>query len=96
MGILADRETRSLRRKAHEIFDPIWQYYIYSGRKSHKDARGSAYVWLAKKMNLLIDDCHIGKFDRQKCQRVIEICLLAYGKSKSLKRFYNYHRIKTK
>ena len=93
-GALANKEVRKLRKQAHEVFDAIWQYYIYSGRKTHKDARNSAYGWLASQMNLSKENCHIGKFNEENCRRVIEICLFAYMKSKKLKRFYNYHRIK--
>ena len=67
LGLMADRATRQLRQKAHEAFDPLWKNTPWLTR--HK-----AYGWLAKKMGLHIDHCHISWFDKNKCRKVIEIC----------------------
>lgn len=54
------------RGAAHDAFDPIWQ--------SGKMSRTAAYKWLAERMGLNADDCHMEKFDAQQCHKVIEIC----------------------
>lgn len=38
------------------------------------EARNSAYEWLAAKMGLTREECHMGLFDAEMCERVIAIC----------------------
>ena len=66
LGRLADIELRSEKMRAHAAFDPIW--------KSGSKKRGSAYAWLAERLGIDQKDCHIGMFDVQMCQRVVEVC----------------------
>ena len=51
LGRMANKQTRRLRHKAHDAFDPIWQ----SGLLSRTDA----YNWLAERLNIEPADCHI-------------------------------------
>lgn len=67
LGRLANSELRSAKMAAHAALDPIW--------KSGKMKRGAVYVWLAEKMGIPIDQCHIGMFDVDQCKKVREICL---------------------
>lgn len=67
-------ETRRARMAAHAAFDPLWR------RKAAKEgiglghARGKAYVWLAGRLEIPVDRCHIGMFDAAVARRVVEIC----------------------
>lgn len=65
LGRLANSELRKWKRTAHYYFDRLWQ-------QRHMK-RANAYKWLAKKMNINEEDCHIGFFDVASCKRVIEI-----------------------
>lgn len=66
MGIPGDRELRAWRTLTHYVFDQLW---------NKKGGRKKAYIWLAKKLKLDIDECHIGMFDEDMCKKVIEICI---------------------
>ena len=52
--------------KAHDAFDALWE----SGDMKRNDA----YDWLCEQMGLDREECHIGKFDKQQCRSVVEIC----------------------
>lgn len=68
LGRLANKELRTLKRLAHKTFDPIWK-----GPQS-RSSRSNAYYWLARKMNLPKQRCHIGMFNTEQCRQVINIC----------------------
>jgi len=53
------------RIQAHESFDLIWKYGIMF--------RQDAYAWLASKLKIKISDCHIKKFDKDRCRLVISL-----------------------
>lgn len=66
LGMMADKPTRTMRQKAHSVFDAAWQ--------KTKLTRNEAYEWLARKMNLTRNECHIGMFDKYQCSSVIDLC----------------------
>lgn len=66
LGLLAKKELRDLKMRAHAAFDPVW--------KDGKMKRAEAYAWLAEKMGLETKRCHIGWFNEEKCQKVIDVC----------------------
>lgn len=66
-GKPTDSPTRKARIAAHEAFDPLWKD---GGRR----ARGRAYKWLADAMKVKIRDCHISRFTKGQCERVITLC----------------------
>lgn len=66
LGTPANAELRDLRRKAHAALDPLWR----SGRMTRTDA----YRWLALRMGLTPDACHIGLFGPEQCRLVVRIC----------------------
>lgn len=49
--------TRKARLRAHAAFDPLWR-----GKKAPM-SRGDAYRWLAKRLGINKQDCHIGMMD---------------------------------
>lgn len=66
LGRLANAELRRAKQNAHQHFDPIWK----TGRKS----RSEAYRWLAKLLNIQVQECHIGMFDLKMCENVVTAC----------------------
>lgn len=78
-GRLANKELRQWKIRAHAAFDPMWEQKLTVERRADpkypkKKARGKAYAWLAKQLGIRFEDCHIGMFDVETCQRVVEIC----------------------
>lgn len=66
LGRLANSELRRAKSAAHAAFDPIW--------KSKKMSRSRAYSWLAERLSIKTEDCHIGMFDVEQCRAVIAAC----------------------
>lgn len=66
LGFPGDKELRLWRVFTHYIFDKMWQKL---------GNRNKAYKWLARKLKISIDDCHIGKFDSAQCKTTIELCI---------------------
>lgn len=64
LGTLADAATREARQRAHAAFDPLW------GSSSEPGARSRAYRWLAGKLRIRVEECHIGHFDVLTCDAV--------------------------
>lgn len=65
LGRLANSELRLAKRRTHLWFDSIW--------KSGAMSRTQAYEWLAGQMGIKVEDCHIGMFDKEQCERVTRI-----------------------
>lgn len=65
LGRLANAELRKKKLLAHSVFDKLWK----SGKMSRKDA----YAILCEKMALNPNDCHIGMFTVQQCNKVMAI-----------------------
>lgn len=67
LGTLADEPTREARKRAKAAFNPIWQ----DGHMKRREA----YAWLAAQLGIAnVDECHIGWFDTETCNRVAAIC----------------------
>lgn len=64
MGTLADEPTRKARVEAKNSFNPLW---INQGMR-----RSEAYQWLADKMGIPKEQCHIGLFNVEQCKQVIQ------------------------
>lgn len=62
LGFPAGPDTRRARNAAHAAFDPLWQ----SGRMGRRDA----YTWLAAKMQLDPELCHIGMMTADQARQV--------------------------
>jgi len=67
LGELADAETRRERIHVHKVFDPLWKHH------NSRMTRAEAYKWLANKLGMTEEECHIGRFDAFTCRRVIGI-----------------------
>lgn len=63
LGDVADAQTRALRSRAHQLFDPTWQ----NGTRT----RAQAYEWLAGFLELDPGQAHIAMLSADQCQRLI-------------------------
>ena len=65
-GKVANEMLRCKRVQAHRAFDSLW--------KQRGMKRRNAYRWLAKEMGLPMNAAHIGGFEMDQCQKVIDLC----------------------
>lgn len=68
LGILANKNLRAMKKRAHAAFDPLWMTKKYM-------SRSESYKWLAGQLGLTKDECHIGMFNEETCKKVIDTCL---------------------
>lgn len=73
LGRLATAELRKLKIEAHALFDPLWRAAIRLRGWSQPHARGKAYSWLSKKMDIPRAECHIGMFNEDRVRLAIDI-----------------------
>ncbi len=66
LGRLANAELRRMKIAAHYAFDHIW--------KDGHETRKCAYKWLAGELKIEGNKCHIGMFDEDMCQKVVNVC----------------------
>lgn len=64
LGRMADRQTRQLRARAHEAFDPLWRSGLMS--------RSTAYRWLAGELSIEHSACHISWLSKDQLHFVIK------------------------
>ena len=74
LGRMANKKLRTMKSKAHCYFDPLWKNRVFARNKSLSYNRTKAYQWLAHQLDLPESKCHIGLFDVDMCQKVIQIC----------------------
>ena len=74
-GRLANAELRMWRQEAHAAFDPLWGHNPKGGPKDRAAySRTAAYRWLAAKLGIHPDKCHVGLFGVDECRRTIAAC----------------------
>lgn len=73
-GTLADAPTRKLRTEAHKVFDRLWRAKMRRDQCSKREARAAGYRWLAARMGLSEEDCHMSRMQAVDLLRVINIC----------------------
>lgn len=73
LGRLANAELRRAKIAAHAAFDPLWRAKVLRDGCSKSKARGAGYRWLAKQLGIDPKDCHIGMFDVEMCERVVDV-----------------------
>lgn len=72
----ATLETRQLRKRCHDLFDPLWmrdsERFGRTGRSGHRVGRGHrrrrAYEWLSQAMGLPHQLTHFGMFSADQCR----------------------------
>ena len=78
LGRMANKEMRNWRKQAHAVFDPLWKKKMILDDLPQKKARGKAYAWLAKQLDIDQIECHIGDFNVLQCKQVVAICERLY------------------
>lgn len=81
-GEALTKAHRVARINAHAEFDRIWKSAIDSykgkGNRTQKEitrmARNRCYTWLADKLGMTKDDCHMSLMSEEDCYRVVEAC----------------------
>lgn len=66
LGKVANEILRLKRIEAHRVFDGYW--------KSQRMSRTDAYRWLSQRLRVPVREAHIGGFEMDQCQRVMELC----------------------
>jgi len=64
LGKMANRRLRMARIKVHIMFDPLWKVAGWN--------RTDSYMWLAKRLGIPGDECHIGNFNLKTCAKAIK------------------------
>ena len=66
LGDLANAVLRLKRRETHEVFDAYW--------KEAGMTRSAGYKWLAVQLGIPVKSSHIGYFEMERCEKVIQLC----------------------
>lgn len=66
LGKPADKETKEMRIKAHQVFDSLWK-----GRDARM-YRKEAYNFMRQVMKMTKEEAHIANFDISQCKQLIE------------------------
>ena len=66
LGKLPNETLRLKRMEAHRVFDAWW--------KSQGMSRTKAYKWLAQRMEISTKEAHIGGFEMEQCQQLLDLC----------------------
>lgn len=74
LGRLANKQLRQMKSAVHLVFDSLWERKMKRDKCDKQTARTAAYKWLAEKMKIDFERCHIGEFDIEQCNRALEIC----------------------
>lgn len=74
LGDVANEILRLKRIEAHQVFDSFW-------KRKHM-SRTQGYRWLAQKLQLPESETHIGGFEIDTCQQVIDLCRTEEPKNK--------------
>lgn len=74
LGRLADANLRRWKQRAHQEFDPLWKIKMKRDGCSKGSARNAGYRWLAGRLGIEVEDCHIGMMDEEECKKVVDIC----------------------
>lgn len=64
LGTLATAVLREARKRAKNVFNPLWETGLMS--------RSEAYAALAQELGLGVQACHFGWFDAEQCRRASE------------------------
>jgi hypothetical protein len=65
LGRMATKETRAMRKKVHDLIDPMWRGIKRPGLRS------SVYRRLADCMGIPMHQCHVGMFTIEQCEEAM-------------------------
>ena len=80
LGRLANKQLREAKKLAHKYFDQLWQRKMLKDNIKKHEARTLAYKWLSKQLSVPLRFTHIGMFDEDLCNKVVEVCKPYYKK----------------
>ena len=66
LGNVANEVLRLKGMETHQVFDSFW--------RAKRMSRTKAYRWLSEQMELPESKAHIGGFEMEQCQQLIELC----------------------
>lgn len=75
LGLLADEPMRTGKKMCHAIFDAFWM-----GKPKSRKKRKDLYRWMAREMDIPVEDCHFGHFDIHQLRQAYKILLAAQKK----------------
>jgi hypothetical protein len=94
-GRLADKQLRLIKQRVHALFDPLWldhglAYPDVPRCNGHmrKIMRNRAYAWLAERMDIEPEKCHVGMFDTAECLAAIAIINEHKPTSKTIREWF--------
>jgi hypothetical protein len=67
LGMLANKELREAKKRAHHYLDQLWM--------PNRTKRYRTYTWLSKQLGIPREITHIGMSDVTKCNRIGEISI---------------------
>lgn len=81
LGRLANAPLRRMKARLHDLFDPIWKGKVEAAIQEHgfppkgikQRERVDAYRRLSSRLGIRMEECHIGMFDEETCQRAIAL-----------------------
>jgi hypothetical protein len=79
LGRLANKELRNAKKDAHSVFDQLWAIKVSAGY-SKSESRAKAYKWLSDEMGIPSEKTHIGMFDVEQCNKVVDLCKCVFAK----------------
>lgn len=65
LGRMANAKTRKMRSYVHQVFDRIW--------REHHMRRQAAYAYLAGKLSIAVEDCHISWLTDEQLAKAAEV-----------------------
>ena len=71
LGTMANESLRKLRKQAHAAIDPVW--------KDGSMTRTEVYGWLASRMSISVEECHIAMFDEEQCEMALRLARYKRG-----------------
>jgi hypothetical protein len=69
LGRPADKATKAARIVAHDAFDRLWKR---GKTREPVMKRGAAYRWMQGAMGMTPDEAHIGLFNVETCERLVD------------------------
>jgi hypothetical protein len=81
LGRLAKKPLRLRKIEAHRLLDALWRAAMQHRGWSKGHARRTAYRWLANRMGIGHQRCHIGYFDEAQTELCITICAAVHAQA---------------
>lgn len=67
LGMLANKELREAKKRAHHYFDQLWM--------PNRNRRYKTYTWLSQQLDIPREITHIGMSDVEQCNKIAELSI---------------------